>query len=408
MIKIPKHKYIDKNKKLNIPQEHFNYIKGYLFNLINLYINCCDIVKNEKISITKNVDNLNMNIINGCLAVITNKTYKELGKFKSKEDILKGSINNEFKYNINKIKEILVELIDDESEIYIEKIIKYKPKELINIYNIFIQKCKNIKEKSVNIVSKENIIEESVFKNILNKIFNYDKFIDSGFNIDNTTKTSYRRWSAYEYCEKLNVNVCPYCNRIYTYTVIQKYCEKENITRPELDHYFPKSKYPIFALSFFNLIPSCNICNSTIKGINELNINKNLHPYLDELDDGYKFDYDVKGISTFEGDKSSIKIKIYKGKLDDKSNNTLKFFKIEQIYQKHTDTVANLILLRRKYTDGVLQEITDLINNNGNGLLSKEELFNDLFHEFNENEIVDTSLGKLKKDITNKLRINNK
>ncbi len=406
MIKIPEYKYIDKNKKLNIPEEHFNYIKGYLFNLINLYINCCDIVKNEKISITKNVDNLNMNMINGCLTVITNKTYKEIGKIKSKEDILKRSINKEFKHNVNKIKEILAELINDESEIYIEKIIKYKPKKLIKIYDIFIEKCKKIKGKSVSIVSKENVIEESVFKNILNKIFNYDKFIDSGFDIDKTIKTSYRRWSAYEYCEKLNVNVCPYCNRIYTYTVIQKYCKKENITRPELDHYFPKSKYPIFALSFFNLIPSCNICNSTIKGINELNISKNLHPYLDELDDGYKFDYDVKGISTFEGDKSSIKIKIYKGKLYDKSNNTLKFFKIEQIYQKHTDTVANLILLRRKYTDGVLEEITNLVNKNGNALLSKEELFNDLFHEFNENEIIDTSLGKLKKDITNKLRIN--
>jgi hypothetical protein len=30
---------------------------------------------------------------------------------------------------------------------------------------------------------------------------------------------------------------------------------------PEIDHFYPKDKYPFLAVSFFNLIPSCLTCN---------------------------------------------------------------------------------------------------------------------------------------------------
>lgn len=61
--------------------------------------------------------------------------------------------------------------------------------------------------------------------------------------------------AAYWLMEQLNVRTCPYCNRNYTtFTATKK-------MRPDFDHYYPQSIFPYFALSFFNLIPSCSFCN---------------------------------------------------------------------------------------------------------------------------------------------------
>lgn len=58
------------------------------------------------------------------------------------------------------------------------------------------------------------------------------------------------------------VTVCPYCNRNFV-----------NVTNEantsQLDHFFPKSEYPLFALCFYNLIPSCYGCNNRKSGSDE-------------------------------------------------------------------------------------------------------------------------------------------
>lgn len=51
------------------------------------------------------------------------------------------------------------------------------------------------------------------------------------------------------------VTVCPYCNRNFINVT-----EKTNTS--QLDHFYNKSKYPIFSLCFYNLIPSCYGCNN--------------------------------------------------------------------------------------------------------------------------------------------------
>ena len=48
------------------------------------------------------------------------------------------------------------------------------------------------------------------------------------------------------FLDKLNRDTCTYCNRNYTLNLIN------SRARAELDHWFPKEKYPILSLSFFN------------------------------------------------------------------------------------------------------------------------------------------------------------
>lgn len=85
------------------------------------------------------------------------------------------------------------------------------------------------------------------------KIINYKKFIDG-------------QEEAYALLRKLDVRVCPYCNRIYTVTLPSKeeLADEENFrtTRATFDHFYPKTRYPYLALNLFNLVPSCGICNS--------------------------------------------------------------------------------------------------------------------------------------------------
>jgi len=62
------------------------------------------------------------------------------------------------------------------------------------------------------------------------------------------------KWG-YKIVKLTQTDVCPYCNRNFTFN----FNEKE--TTVELDHYYPKEKYPYLALNLYNLVPSCHTCN---------------------------------------------------------------------------------------------------------------------------------------------------
>lgn len=51
--------------------------------------------------------------------------------------------------------------------------------------------------------------------------------------------------------------VCPYCGRQW----IDMAEEGGRISKSNIDHFLPKSKYPYLAMSFFNMIPACETCN---------------------------------------------------------------------------------------------------------------------------------------------------
>lgn len=97
-------------------------------------------------------------------------------------------------------------------------------------------------------LSKERYSEESL--NILSEMFE-------------TLYNCFTKVIANEVLEKLKIRTCPYCNRNYTFTV-KSSCSTEVrafTTRPEFDHFYNKSQHPLLALSFYNLVPSCSICN---------------------------------------------------------------------------------------------------------------------------------------------------
>lgn len=118
---------------------------------------------------------------------------------------------------------------------------------------------------------KSNNYIYKIFKNeeLMKYIFNYDNFVT---------------FCAYDFVKLIGIKLCPYCNIDYIFTATAD--ESNTGTRPDLDHFFPESKYPWLALSLYNLIPSCKVCNT--KKLDKVN-HDFLNPYKEGLVDSFTF-----------------------------------------------------------------------------------------------------------------------
>ena len=115
-------------------------------------------------------------------------------------------------------------------------------------------------------------------KDKLFKAFDYDGRISS--NEENS----------YELSKHISRNTCVYCNRIYAFNVIDQ-SNGRKITRPDFDHWLAKAEHPLLSMSFYNLIPSCPVCNRSIKHLHEFKYGTHLHPYINASETNFRFRY---------------------------------------------------------------------------------------------------------------------
>lgn len=157
------------------------------------------------------------------------------------------------------------------------------------------------------------------------------------------------RTDAYAFSEIINVPICPYCNEQFTHTVYTH--NKQPVTRPEFDHFKKKSKYPKLQLSLFNLVPSCHICNSTLKGQKNFTEKTHINPYKLDFDSIMKFDLKLTGSDYLDPNNFEIIIiprnkKCNENKL---ANNNIKDFKLLDRYKHHKDEVVKLAKAKKNY-----------------------------------------------------------
>ncbi|MGO8608650.1 hypothetical protein ACC848_37385, partial [Rhizobium johnstonii] len=133
---------------------------------------------------------------------------------------------------------------------------------------------------------------------LLKKVFDYEEWFDK--------LTPDREWGPYQLTQKLGIKVCCYCNRQYTFSLSKG---KNKITRPELDHFLPKNENPLLALSFFNLIPSCTICNRDCKGKISFSYKDYFSPYETNSKHALlRYDYIPTSYAGSVGQKDEIKV----------------------------------------------------------------------------------------------------
>jgi hypothetical protein len=212
--------------------------------------------------------------------------------------------------------------------------------------------------------------------------------------------TKKKEYDAYDLAKKLQVNICPYCNINHTFTIVQKNDEK--ITRPEFDHFYDKDTYPILALSFYNLIPSCHICNSTLKGRTNFSIKTHLNPYSDDFNKLAQFKLKIKN-SKFYHSINGFKLNLESK--DKRATNNIKDFKLQDLYQNHKDIVLELIQKNEIYNESYIDELMQ--NYEGTLFKNREDLLRHITCGYiTDEEIGKRPLSKLIKDISQELGLN--
>lgn len=201
------------------------------------------------------------------------------------------------------------------------------------------------------------ILEDVFNKNYTNKNIKFKKVINSIFFFENHSK-----WGAYKLTQVLNINACPYCNRTYITTLGS---ENKKFSRPDIDHFLAKSKYPYLRMSFYNLIPSCVICNRNAKGKKETSLEKNIYPFTNGFEnigtENYvRFNYRPKNYMdaigkgepliefSFNGDEKHIK----------KCKNNIDLFRLEEQYSMQFNELNHLMQLKQYYSVAYLEDLT--------------------------------------------------
>jgi hypothetical protein len=207
----------------------------------------------------------------------------------------------------------------------------------------------------------------------------------------------YGNFRASKHCSKTfregmnsNLLTCPYCNlnRIVV-TDISDSVDDTQDAYLDLDHFFPKSRYPYFAVSFYNLVPCCHDCNSKLKGAKEYGLDTHIHPYLDSFDDFYAFrlnaaDY-ISGKITIEGH-------LRKGMRNDASMTDLDLIKRYKANIVQVADVVNYYKSRMRKIESDPAEHVDVFA---------------AHFSFKKNEILHRPQSKLLRDIVSQIDVTN-
>lgn len=228
---------------------------------------------------------------------------------------------------------------------------------------------------------------------LLPKIFDYENwFLNIGTD---------KSWGPYQLTQSLGLKVCSYCNRQYTFSLSKG---KSKITRPELDHFLPKSENPLLALSFYNLIPSCTICNRDCKGKISFTYQSHFSPYEANSKHGLlKYDYYPTSYlgSVGESEEFRIFVKNDGARLDPalkaKLDANAKVFELNTMVNEHKDMVQEIIKKRHISNDNYINTLQKTFPE---AKLTLEEAYRLAYGNFyEEKDFNKRPLAKLTKDI---------
>jgi hypothetical protein len=271
---------------------------------------------------------------------------------------------------------------------------------------------------------------DSIFNEHLEKLISieaaglqvFDNYFSKHCKLDNEMYLYFFDYENYYHilnsniANRLGINCCPYCNRNYI-TSVQN-IKGERIIGPTYDHYFHKKIYKFLTLSFYNLIPSCYICNSNLKGQIEFSLTTHLHPYYDEFGTDAIFDFDLKLLISSKSSEiifepiikiqpttsmaTILKLKGYDKDVKGKKSGNIKVFQLEEIYKSHFDTVEEIHTKFDQNSPYYINSIKDKLVALG---VTEAEFYRFHFHNYyTVDNFHKKPLSKLTKDIYSKMK----
>lgn len=262
----------------------------------------------------------------------------------------------------------------------------YDPSELETYRKAKVKKDKNRSVEEKKVFNKLNGVIEQ-----LHKVFNYKEFISEDAEL------------SYELSKRKEARTCTYCGREYIFTVEDLSAEDElkQIARPDFDHWLSHELYPILALNYCNLIPSCPICNRIVKGSKLMVIGKHVHPYINTTEPKFRFSYKLLDVNRPQGEVIIVNDK------DPLEKATIDMFQLRAIYRFHSETELDDMLRiglknGKEYVEDYLMKIMAGLN------ISVADAYRSIFGaELYENISEERPLSKFKRDILSELGIMN-
>jgi len=224
-----------------------------------------------------------------------------------------------------------------------------------------------------------------------------ERFSDINYKADEWTKFKIYMIGQYEQVRKeylqnvldsLNLSVCPYCNRQYIFSA-----DNGHKVSAQFDHFYSKTLYPYLALSFYNLIPCCPICNKA-KGEDTIQIN----PYIEDFGDNGKIQVDSLLNCILYDTDWNVEIKA-----DDRCKTNIQAFALDELYKKHKDYAHEIVLKsianQKGYFDGLRVAFKDM------GITTDSMIERILWgNDLNEKHLSDRPLSKMTLDILKQLK----
>lgn len=200
---------------------------------------------------------------------------------------------------------------------------------------------------------------------------------------------------AYDLAKRIGTRTCVYCNRIYSFTVETE--DGKTVARPDFDHWLPKVLHPLLSMSLYNLIPSCPICNRSIKLRNDFEYGKHVHPYQSSEERQFRFQYEP-------APEGQWKLKLVNCSPEEKE--TAKMLKTEEVYKPYANSeVKDILDFAYKNTPEYLLDLRDKVMKAYGGSISKEHAYRMVFGtEMNASLYNDRPLSKMKKDVLMQLQ----
>ena len=221
----------------------------------------------------------------------------------------------------------------------------------------------NDKGKNITAANLNTWVKSEIFK-----VFNYDTDDNSFTKVDGGR-------IAYKHAKKLNMNTCPYCNANFTFTIKSRRLK----CRPQFDHFYNKGRYPYLALSFYNLIPSCALCNSgALKGQKQFDLSKNIHPFLESIDTIYQFRTKVNAVDFLvNGNNFQLQMILSdKKNINDpdviKATGNIETFALNDRYAFHKDIAEIVIKNSYIYCNSAIYDLYNSLEVNGKKIFDSE------------------------------------
>ena len=179
------------------------------------------------------------------------------------------------------------------------------------------------------------------------------------------------------HADELKIYTCHYCDMAYinVYTENSKGVAKSQF---DIDHFLPKGKCPPVALSLFNFVPSCPVCNERIKREDLPNVNLNDLKFLSPS----SFAFDLpKRIKVKLGHLTSPRKDFIYFVAKYPYDRYVDFFHLQERYDYHKIEALRLEKLKKNYSKTQILQIAKCLHRSEKDV--KEDIFNQRYMQNN-------------------------